>query len=252
MDAPPSDGDSQQVSRRRLLRLAGTAGLAATVGAAAMVTVTQPPATVTAAPPTEATRSEPLLCRAAWGAKPPLPGGRNHQINQMTVHHSAAFLGDNRNIIDRLQQHQRYHQDTQNWPDIAYHISVDRNGNIFQLRSLDLAGDTATDYDTEGHFLVLCEGNFDEEEVSEAQLDGAAIAFAWAAQRYQIPTDTLRSHREVAPGQTSCPGANLQNFVTNGDLKRRVDGFIAAGPVDLTELCGPAADQIVANIKAGG
>ncbi|EHB48685.1 hypothetical protein MycrhDRAFT_5526 [Mycolicibacterium rhodesiae JS60] len=30
--------------------------------------------------------------------------------------------------------------------------------------------------------VVVCEGNFDQEAVTEAQLHGAALAFAWAAQ----------------------------------------------------------------------
>ena len=35
-----------------------------------------------------------------------------------------------------------------------------------------------------------------------------------------------------------------------GDLKRRVDGLLAAGPVDLT-ICGPEAAANVAAIEAG-
>jgi hypothetical protein len=120
-----------------------------------------------------------MLCRQAWGARPALPGGRPQTIDRMTIHHSAVALPDNRAIIARLQQHQRFHQDDRGWVDIAYHAAVDRDGNIYQLRDTAIAGDTATDYDTTGHFLVLCEGNFDQETVSEAQLDGAALVFAW-------------------------------------------------------------------------
>ena len=88
----------------------------------------------------------------------------------MTLHHEAVVLGDNRNALARLRQDQRYHQDQHGWIDIAYHVGVDRNGNVYELRSTEIAGDTATDYDTTGHFLVLCEGDFDQEAVSEAQL----------------------------------------------------------------------------------
>ena len=160
----------------------------------------------------------------------------------MTIHHTAAVLGDNRNVTARLRQHQRYHQDEQGWIDIAYHVGVDRNGNIFELRTPDLAGDTATSYDPAGHFLVLCEGDFDQEAVTEAQLDGAALAFAWAVQKFRIATDTLAGHRDVSP-DTACPGANLHAHVSSGGLKRRIDDLLAAGTVDLERVWGPTRPQ---------
>jgi len=168
----------------------------------------------------------------------------------MTIHHTAVVLGDNSHAPARLRQHQHYHQDTQGWIDIAYHISVDRNGNIYRLRDPHLVGDTATSYDPAGHFLVVCEGNFDEEEVTEAQLNGAALAFAWAADQFDISPETLSGHRDESH-DTSCPGASLYAHVTDGDLKSRVDGLLAAGPVDLGEICGPDALAIVADIEAG-
>lgn len=194
--------------------------------------------------------SEILLCRDAWGARPARDGGSPQQINRMTIHHTATVLGDNRNITTRLRQHQRYHQDQLGWVDIAYHAGVDRNGNIFELRTPDIAGDTATDYDPAGHFLVVCEGHFDQETVPEAQLHGAALAFAWAAQTYGIPTDSLAGHRDVASA-TSCPGANLYAHVSSGGLERRIEDLVAAGPVNLQRVCGPEAAAIVATIEAG-
>lgn len=169
----------------------------------------------------------------------------------MTIHHTAATLGTNTAIIARLRQHQRYHQDTQGWIDIAYHVAVDRNGNLFELRATDLAGDTATDYDPTGHFLVVCEGNFDEEQVSEAQLNGAALAFAWAATEFGVPTSTLAGHRD-ATAATACPGSGLYAHVASGDLRRRVDELLAdGGAVSVRRVCGREAAAAVADIEAG-
>lgn len=228
-------------------------GLAGSVGAAAMVG-TRPKTSPTAATSTADVRlaaasSALLLCRDAWGARPARPGGRRHTITRMTLHHEAVVLGDNRNAPGHLRQDQRYHQDQHGWIDIAYHVGVDRNGNIYELRSTELAGDTATDYDTTGHFLVLCEGDFDQEAVPEAQLLGAARAFAWAAQTFRVATTTLAGHRDLA--STSCPGANLYAHLASGDLKRRIDDLLAAGGVDLQRFCGPDAAATVAAIEAG-
>jgi hypothetical protein len=228
---------SRGLSRRKLLQLTGAAGAAA-VGAG----LTPPPAA--------ATSNADLLCRDTWGARPPRPGGRPHTITRMTLHHTAVVLGDNSNITSRLRQHQRYHQDDRGWVDIAYHLGVDRDGNIFELRRTGIAGDTATDYDPAGHFLVVCEGNFDVEPVSEAQLDGAALAFAWAAQRFGVASRTLATHQQVAPA-TGCPGADLQARVDSGDLKRRIDGLLASGAVNLQPLCLPQAAGAVAAIESG-
>ncbi len=257
----PNDGvDNGQdlVSRRQMLAIAGGAGVASLVAAcstarsAPAATQTPTPEISTNAPSTQSSApmvSGVMLCRAAWGARPALPGGRPQTVTRMTLHHSAVALPDNRGIIARLQQHQRYHQDDKGWVDIAYHAAVDRDGNIYQLRDYNIAGDTATDYDTTGHYLVLAEGNFDEEAVSEAQLRGTALVFAWAVKNFGIGVDTLASHREVASG-TSCPGKNLEAHMTSGDLKARIADLLATG-FDLQPLCGPAADERGAAIEAG-
>jgi hypothetical protein len=268
MEAPPPDrpvGRPELVNRRRLLWLAGSAGLAVTANGCSSPPPTPrstttaaydptpaasaPPAPTASPTPTSSATSADLLCRDAWGARPPRAGGRAHTITRMTIHHTGAVLGDNRNAPARLRQHQRLHQDEHGWIDIAYHVSVDRNGNIYELRTTDLAGDTATNYDPAGHFLVLCEGDFDQEAVTEAQLRGAALAFAWAAQKFRIATDLLGGHRDFAA--TACPGADLYAHVASGDLKRRIDDLLTTGTLDLQRVCGPDAAAIVANIEAG-
>ena len=278
MDAPAPDKPDERpelVNRRQLLWLAGSVGLASAVGAcstkprvdsaSAPATGLTPPSPHRAAtgttdpsplagptapaPKAPSTTSAQLLCRDAWGARPARAGGKPQTITRMTLHHEAVVLGDNRNAPGHLRQDQRYHQDQHGWIDIAYHVGVDRNGNIYELRSPKIAGDSATKYDTAGHFLVLCEGDFDQEAVSEAQLHGTALAFAWAAQNFGIATSTLAGHRDLA--QTSCPGANLYAHLSSGDLKRRIDDLLAAGPVDLPLFCGPDAAARVAAIEAG-
>ncbi|WP_234810693.1 N-acetylmuramoyl-L-alanine amidase [Mycolicibacterium fallax] len=213
-----------------------------------MVTAEAPPQPVTVAP--KAGTQAEMLCRSAWGAMPPHPGGQPHTITRMTLHHTAAVLGDNSNAPGRLRQHQRFHQGERGWIDIAYHVGIDRNGNIYELRDWHLSGDTATNYNPAGHFLVLCEGDFDQEQTSEAQLHSAALAFAWASQKFQVPAQTLAGHRDFAA--TACPGENLYARLADGEIKRRVDEILSAGPVDLRTVCGPEAALTVQRIEAGG
>jgi len=93
-----------------------------------------PPKAVTTPTAAPVSASAVLLCRDARGARPARPGGKPHTISRMTLHHSAVALGDNRNIISRLRQDQRYHQDQLGSIDIAYHVGVDRNGHLYELR----------------------------------------------------------------------------------------------------------------------
>jgi len=263
------DAGQSALSRRKLLELTGCAGVAAALSAcsnsrpvqtpeasatatAETVPPTLAPLATTAPPPTSMVPgiSKPLLCRDAWGAAPIRPGGFEQIPDRMTLHHSAVNFDDNRTITARLRQHQHYHQDDHGWIDIAYHVAVDRKGNLFALRPTNLVGNTATDYDPTGHFLVLVEGNFDEQAVTEEQLNGAAVAFAWAAQKWGITSNTLMGHRDV-PAATSCPGASLEAHISSGDLKKRVDDLLVAGPVELRDVCGPEAEAIVADIEAG-
>lgn len=265
MDSSQRPGrNAKHFSRRSALGLAGAAGLGALASACAAgesvsaqtesTTVIAEPAPQPVSPieVVQPSRALPvtMLSRESWGALPPTGEGRRHDITRMTIHHTAVTLGDNRSAPARLRQHQAYHQNSHGWIDIAYHVSVDRNGNIYQLRSYDIAGDTATNYDPSGHFLVLCEGNFDEEVITRAQLQGAAKVFAWAVGEFGISPDTLGGHRD-APADTSCPGGDLYGYVTSGQLTDMVKDLIALGGVDLQTVGGAEALDKIAAIEAG-
>ena len=157
MDTSPPDGAARDLAVAAL-HLAGTAGLAvAATAACSKMSAVDPIRLPYRAPPRRrvphpvpwrAQRPRPLshllrrltrpqtwCCAETPGAlRHPAPAARPTPSTRMTIHHTAVVLGDNRNAPARLRQHQRYHQDTQGWIDIAYHMSVDRNGNIYQLR----------------------------------------------------------------------------------------------------------------------
>ena len=101
----------------------GTTSRAASVKPAPPAPAPEPVVT-----PAPIAASAAVICRDAWGARESLPGGVRHTITRMTLHHTAAVLGDNRNAPGRLRQHQRLHQDERGWVDIAYHVGIDRNG----------------------------------------------------------------------------------------------------------------------------
>lgn len=157
------------------------------------------------------------MCRDEWGARPALAGGRAHTITRLTVHHSAVVLDDGDDPTAHLRSYQALHQDTNGWIDIAYHVAVDRAGTAYELRDPGLAGDTNTDYDPAGHFLVLAIGNFEVQDPTEAQLAGVARVLRWGEQTFGAALDTTSGHRDHAA--TACPGQAL--YAAIDDLEQR-------------------------------
>lgn len=229
-------------------------------GAPAATTTSAPtttPATSLPAPsvtPTPTTTAAPdpirieALCREAWRAAEPTGEFTDHAIERMTVHHTGRKLRNNRTAPEAILGHQRFHQRDRGWADIAYHFIIDLEGNVYECRPVTAVGDTGTNYDPTGHFLVCCEGNFDEQELPEAQHAALVNVLAWAARQFNVPARTIRGHRDVAA--TTCPGANLYPEIESGALAQAVRERIAGGGVELTVVCGDEAAARVAAIEA--
>ena len=210
-----------------------------------VVTTTQPAPTTTV--PTTVIE---VIERAGWGAAAAGDGMEEHVVERLTIHHTGVALEDNRDAPARLRAHQVFHQTDRGWPDLAYHFAIDQAGNIYEGRSPEFRGDTATSYDPTGHFLVVLEGNFDVEPTIEAQLGSLRHLLAWAAGHHSVDVDSIKSHRDYAPGETSCPGANLYALLESGDLIRDVDSLLAEAVIELIYLRGAKAVERVAEIEA--
>jgi hypothetical protein len=191
-----------------------------------------------------------VIERAGWGAAGAGEGMDPHVIERLTIHHTGVVLEDNREAPARLRAHQVFHQNDRGWPDLAYHFAIDQAGNVYEGRPPEFRGDTATSYDPTGHFLVVLEGNFDVEPTYEAQLVILRHLLAWAAVRYSVDASTIKSHRDYARGETSCPGDNLYPVIESGDLVRDVDSLLTEEVIELIYLRGEDAVERVAEIEA--
>jgi hypothetical protein len=196
--------------------------------------------------PGKAVRTVPVLCRAAWGAKPPTRSYTRHRIKKITVHHTAVSLSDNRRAPRQIKAVQRYHQRKHRWVDIAYHYLVDRQGHLYQGRPAFAKGDTATRYDPTGHLLICLLGNYERQKPSKRQVEALAVLLRWAADRYGISQKAITGHRQHA--RTSCPGKNVQALLTNGTLQRRVSA-LGEHRLRLQRVCGKAAARTIRAIR---
>jgi hypothetical protein len=166
------------------------------------------------------------ICRRSWGAKPRSGSYRRHSIVRVTVHHSGVAFYDNRRAPARFRSHQASHQ-ANGWPDIAYHLLIDRHGHVYRGRPLWARGDTSTNYNPRALVRVL----------------------AWAVERYDLPLYRIKGHRDHA--STACPGDRLYRLLEDGTLRRRVRRRIKAGGVSLRTICGEEGDALVARIVSG-
>ena len=171
-----------------------------------------------------------VVSRSGWDAASPGPGLVEHNPVHLTLHHTAVEQTDLSVGPARMRQHQTYHQSL-GWPDLAYHFIVDRAGVAYEGRAIQFRGDTGTDYDPDGHFLVCMEGNFDVQQPSAAQVETTTRLFAWAAAEYAIDPETIAGHSAYAA--TSCPGQTTEVLLTE-----LADRIRAATPVRVSITSG--------------
>lgn len=169
-------------------------------------------------PPPSETVPLDIVPRSGWDAAPALPNRmEEHAIDILTVHHAgdqSASTGP-----ARYRSWQAFHQ-SRGWGDLAYHYIIGVDGTVYEARDTRYRGDTGTNYDPTGHFLVVVEGNFEVDEPTDEQLESLVQVLAWASQRFDVSPSTIGGHRDHA--STACPGGNLHPYIASGDLENDV------------------------------
>ena len=121
----------------------------------------------------------------------------NRIVTTLIVLHHAAANGNVESI-------HRYHRDTLGWAGIAYHFYIRKDGNIWRGRDLDwVGGHSGQPYDNYS-VGICCEGNFDEETMSETQRNSVIECVKYCLNKY--PKASIVRHSDIKP--TNCPGKN--------------------------------------------
>jgi len=168
--------------------------------------------------------------REAWGARPADTARMvPHTIERLTVHHAGTQSGTTGPA--QFRGWQNWHMDGQGWPDLAYHVIIGIDGTVYEGRDPRYRGDTGTTYDTTGHFLVVVEGDFNNEQPTPEQVESLTRVLAWAAEEYGVSPSTISGHRDHAA--TTCPGTHLYALIESGSLASAVQDLLDEGGVDL-------------------
>jgi len=170
---------------------------------------------------TTASNEVTIVPRSGWNAAEPKPF-KQHVPKQITIHHEGTRLELTADAAKKIKAIQTWGMGPdRNWVDIPYHFLIAPNGTIYEGRNVYTVGETATEYDPTGHLLITCLGNLEVQEMPEAQLNALINLIAHCSKTYQIPFETLASHRDYSK-QTTCPGKNLYAYLENGYIKSEV------------------------------
>jgi len=158
-----------------------------------------------------------ILSRSDWGANPPVATMKTNVPVRITIHHTATLQKPERSLKEKMRALQKFSQNEGKlgngkpkpaWPDVPYHFYIDCNGGVAEGRDVNAVGDTNTEYDPTGHLLVVLEGNFEEEQVTDAQWAKLVKMVSWLAARYHVAPPEVQGHKDYA--QTACPGKRLE------------------------------------------
>ena len=168
---------------------------------------------------------------------------------------------DERKLLEFVQD---FHQNGKSkgvpnlYRDIAYHYIISDSGNIFEGRALNRAPASGTHYLSEkelvgatyengsvrpkgditnnipgftpGHITVsfrhglTTDGKNDAELLSNKAMDNAATLIAELLIKYNLSPKDVRAHREIASGQSNCPGDAIYKWLRGDGMNPNSEG----------------------------
>jgi uncharacterized protein YceK len=179
------------------------------------------------APKPEVRIPESIMTMKQWGGIPaPDSVARKHTITSITLHHEGVTFKPGQDVIKYLRDTQQWSRTEKHWIDIPYHYIIDLDGNVYEGRDIRYAGDTNTAYDPAGNALIEVLGNYEDITPNVRQLETIVSMMTWLAKTYHVPVDSIRGHKDVAPG-TVCPGKYLYPYLQSGFFKEEVKKRLA-------------------------
>jgi hypothetical protein len=183
------------------------------------------------AEPTGETRvigSLTMITRAGWGAAEPnlMAAGEygvfdaveNPQgwleysapladwLDSIIIHHTALAFPEGPRTI------QSTHQAVRGFADISYHFLIDSLGTLFEGRSLNVRGAHTGGANT-GSIGIALIGNYEDCPPLRRPLDTLITLARTLIADYTITH--LAGHRDFQPGETQCPGDNLEAIMAD-------------------------------------
>ena len=171
-------------------------------------------------------KPENIVSREEWGSKPdPIPPTRRHSPKWITIHHAGVLWTNSQKPEEFVRNMQAWgkrrpelEQPPRNtyWPDLPYHFLIAPDGRIFEGRPVEYEPESNTKFPLAGNLNVEMMGDFERQRPSLAQLQSVVQLTAWLVEEHGIHVENVRTHRDVAPGQTACPGRDFYRYFEDG------------------------------------
>lgn len=161
-----------------------------------------------------------IITRQEWRAEPPVMKVTRHIPRYITIHHTGTFQNKDRSIVEKMKVLQKFSHTEgalgdgtpkKPWPDVPYHFYIAVDGSVAEGRELQFRGDSNTDYELDGHALIVVEGNFNQEKINEQQMEGLERLVMALAEKYKIPAEAVSGHKDQAT--TTCPGSDIYGLL---------------------------------------
>lgn len=162
-----------------------------------------------------------LIQRAEWGWKATDLSYKTHQIQYITVHHGGVDFPDSKDSTQHVKNLQSWSRSEKKWFDIPYHFMIDREGNVFETRPINIPGDTNTEYDPTSHALVEVMGNYQIQEMTDIQYTAMIKLLKFLSVRFEVPANRIKTHKDYST-QTECPGKNIYTYFTDGTIEKAI------------------------------
>lgn len=145
-----------------------------------------------------------IITRTEWGAVAPdlrLQNPKDREVFKTVVIHHSAMPPD-----EGPREIQQVHMQGRNFLDVGYHFLIDREGRIYEGRSLAVHGAHVREHNA-GTLGIVLLGNYEEIEPTIDQLQ--RLRWLIGALMANHPLTHLAGHSDFLPGKTLCPGKNL-------------------------------------------
>lgn len=172
----------------------------------------------------------PIVTRDQWGSKPqPLADELRQTPRRLVIHHAGVVWKRGDDPRKKIVALQVWGQREKSWPDLPYHYLLAPSGEIFEGRDWHYRPESNTRYELDGVINVQLWGDFEQQKVTPAQLQSLVDLLVWLCRQHGFGVDVLTSHRDQAPGQTTCPGRDLAWYMDRGWLRQWVAKGLAGG-----------------------